>query len=120
MEIGGKPLIYYSLKAFEESIVDDIILVVSRGDVSYVSKEIVEKYHFDKVQAVVEGGDRLHIQMVGGLVQNQAVGSADHHLGQKATHLLSSGKHLYLFHAILAGKEHTAQEAADIGHILDR
>ncbi len=56
MEIGGKPLIYYSLKAFEESIIDDIILVVSRGDVDYVSKEIVEKYHFDKVQAVVEGG----------------------------------------------------------------
>ena len=56
MEIGGKPLIYYSLKAFEESIIDDIVLVVSRGDVSYVTKEIVEKYKFDKVTAVVEGG----------------------------------------------------------------
>ena len=56
MEIGGKPLIYYSLKAFEESLVDDIILVVSRGDIDYVTKEIVEKYKFDKVQAVVEGG----------------------------------------------------------------
>ena len=56
MEIGGKPLIYYSLKAFEESIVDDIILVVSRGDIDYVTKEIVQKYKFDKVQAVVEGG----------------------------------------------------------------
>ncbi len=56
MEISGKPLIYYSLKAFEESIIDDIVLVVSRGDVSYVTKEIVEKYKFDKVTAVVEGG----------------------------------------------------------------
>lgn len=56
MEIGGKPLIYYSLKAFEESIIDDIVLVVSRGDVPYVTKEIVEKYKFDKVTAVVEGG----------------------------------------------------------------
>ena len=56
MEIGSKPLIYYSLKAFEESIIDDIVLVVSRGDVSYVTKEIVEKYKFDKVTAVVEGG----------------------------------------------------------------
>ena len=56
MEIGGKPLIYYSLKAFEESIIDDIILVVSQGDIDYVTKEIVEKYKFDKVQAVVEGG----------------------------------------------------------------
>ena len=56
MEIGGKPLIYYSLKAFEESAVDDIILVVSRGDVDYVKSEIVQKYGFDKVKAVVEGG----------------------------------------------------------------
>ena len=36
MEIGGKPLIYYSLRAFEESIIDDIVLVVSKGDVEYV------------------------------------------------------------------------------------
>ncbi len=56
MEIGGKPLIYYSLKAFEESIIDDIVIVVSRGDVEYVKKEIVEKYKFDKVTAIVEGG----------------------------------------------------------------
>jgi 2-C-methyl-D-erythritol 4-phosphate cytidylyltransferase len=56
MEIGGKPLIYYSVKAFEESAVDDIVLVVSRGDVDYVKKDIVEKYGFDKVTAVVEGG----------------------------------------------------------------
>ncbi len=56
MELGGKPLIYYSIKAFEESIVDDIVLVVSRGDVEYVKSEIVKKFGFDKVKAVVEGG----------------------------------------------------------------
>ncbi|WP_024865078.1 2-C-methyl-D-erythritol 4-phosphate cytidylyltransferase [Butyrivibrio sp. FCS014] len=56
LDLGGKPLIYYSIKAFEESIVDDIVVVVSRGDVDYVKKEIVEKYGFDKVTAVVEGG----------------------------------------------------------------
>jgi 2-C-methyl-D-erythritol 4-phosphate cytidylyltransferase len=56
MDLGGKPLIYYSLKAFEESIVDDIVLVVSRGDVDTVRREIVDKYGFDKVTAIVEGG----------------------------------------------------------------
>ncbi len=56
LDIGGKPLIYYSLKAFEESIIDDIVLVVSRGDVGFVKHDIVERYHFDKVTAVVEGG----------------------------------------------------------------
>ena len=56
LDIGGKPLIYYSLKTFEASIIDDIVLVVSRGDIDYVKKEIVERYGFDKVKAVVEGG----------------------------------------------------------------
>ena len=56
LDIGGKPLIYYSLKAFEESLVDDIVLVVSRGDVEFVRSEIVEKFGFDKVVAIVEGG----------------------------------------------------------------
>ncbi|MBE5838701.1 2-C-methyl-D-erythritol 4-phosphate cytidylyltransferase [Butyrivibrio sp.] len=56
MELGGKPLIYYSLKAFEESLIDDIVLVVSRGDIDYVRTEIVDKFGFDKVKAIVEGG----------------------------------------------------------------
>ncbi len=56
LDIGGKPLIYYSLKAFEESPVDDIVLVVSRGDIDFVRSEIVEKFGFDKVKAIVEGG----------------------------------------------------------------
>ena len=56
LDIGGKPLIYYSLKAFEESPVDDIVLVVSRGDFEFVRSEIVEKFGFDKVKAIVEGG----------------------------------------------------------------
>ena len=56
LDIGGKPLIYYSLKAFEESPVDDIVLVVSCGDVEFVRSEIVEKFGFDKVKAIVEGG----------------------------------------------------------------
>ncbi len=56
MDIGGKPLIYYSLKTFEESMIDDIVLVVSRGDTDYVRTEIVQKYGFDKVTAIVEGG----------------------------------------------------------------
>lgn len=66
MILGGKPLIYYSLRAFEESIIDDIVLVVSRGDVDYVKREIVDKYGFDKVTAIVEGGlTRYHSVRLG-------------------------------------------------------
>lgn len=61
MLIGDKPVVYYSLKIFQESFVDEIVLVVSPGDVSYCKKEIVEKYGFDKVSCIVEGGkERYH------------------------------------------------------------
>ena len=55
MQIGGKPIIYYALKAFEDSFVDEIILV------SFCQKEIVDRYGFSKVKRIVEGGkERYH------------------------------------------------------------
>ena len=61
MPIGGRPIIYYSLKTFQESFVDEIVLVVSAGDIDYCRKEIIEKYNFNKVHAIVEGGrERYH------------------------------------------------------------
>ena len=48
MLIHEKPVIYYSLKTFQESFVDEIVLVVSPGDIEYCKKEIVEKYGFSK------------------------------------------------------------------------
>jgi len=32
MELGGKPILYYSLKAFEESSIDEIVLVVGENE----------------------------------------------------------------------------------------
>lgn len=61
MHLNGKPVIYYSLKAFEESGFSSIILVCGKNDVEYCKKEIVEKYGFTKVKAVVPGGkERYH------------------------------------------------------------
>lgn len=61
MEIGGKPLIYYTLKAFEESFIQEIILVCRKQDSAYCAQEIVAKYGFSKVKKIVEGGrERLH------------------------------------------------------------
>lgn len=56
MEINGKPLIYYALKAFEDSFTDEVVLVVSPGDIDYCKAEIVDKYGFTKVKRIVEGG----------------------------------------------------------------
>ena len=56
MEINGKPLLYYSLKVFDASVVDEIILVTRREDIDYVREEIVQKYGFQKVRKIVPGG----------------------------------------------------------------
>lgn len=62
LEVEGKPLLYYSLKTFQESsIIEDIILVVGEGQEDYVQKEIVEKYGITKVSHIVMGGaERYH------------------------------------------------------------
>ncbi len=57
MSLCEKPVIWYGLQAFEKSaVIDDVILVVGKGEVDYVNREIVKKYGFSKVDAVVEGG----------------------------------------------------------------
>ncbi|MCR4955733.1 MAG: 2-C-methyl-D-erythritol 4-phosphate cytidylyltransferase [Lachnospiraceae bacterium] len=61
IELAGKPVLYYSLKAFEESLVDEVILVTGGDDLTYCREEIVERYHLTKVSAIVEGGkERYH------------------------------------------------------------
>lgn len=54
--LNDKPVLYYSLKMFQESDVDDIILVSGREEIQFCQKQIVEKYHFDKVVKIAEGG----------------------------------------------------------------
>ena len=54
--LEGKPVLYYALQAFEESMVDEIVLVTGQDEIEYCQKEIVEKYGFTKVIAVTAGG----------------------------------------------------------------
>ncbi|NLZ80797.1 MAG: 2-C-methyl-D-erythritol 4-phosphate cytidylyltransferase [Clostridiales bacterium] len=56
MSVNGKPVLYYSLSTFEHSSVDEVVLVVGQDETEYCRVEIVEKYNFDKVKTVVEGG----------------------------------------------------------------
>lgn len=57
IELEGKPVIYYTLKVFQDSeIIDSIILVVGAGQEQFAREEIVERYHFTKVTAIVAGG----------------------------------------------------------------
>lgn len=67
MLLDGKPVVYYSLKAFQESFIDEIILVVSAGDTEYCRKEIVWQYGFDKVSHITEGGKERYHSVAAGL-----------------------------------------------------
>ena len=61
--LKNKPIMYYSLKTFEESPVDDIILVVPKEDIDYCKKELVLKYGIKKVRAVVTGGRERYLSV---------------------------------------------------------
>ena len=56
MMLKDKPVLAHSLLAFEQSPVDDIVIVCGAGDEEYIIKEFVEKYGLSKVSAVCEGG----------------------------------------------------------------
>jgi 2-C-methyl-D-erythritol 4-phosphate cytidylyltransferase len=59
--LADKPILYYSLKAFQESDIDEILLVVGAGEEDYVNESIVKAYSFSKVIKVVAGGqERFH------------------------------------------------------------
>lgn len=68
LHIQGKPVLYYSLCAFEQSeIIDEIILVAGAGQVDYVRREFVEAYGFRKVSGIVEGGKERYDSVWEGL-----------------------------------------------------
>jgi len=75
LEINGRPILYYSLKAFEDSFVDEVILVVSEEDKEYCQKEIIEKYNFLKVNKLVPGGKERYHSVANGVM---AAGSCDY------------------------------------------
>jgi 2-C-methyl-D-erythritol 4-phosphate cytidylyltransferase len=65
--LDGKPVLYYSLRTFEASIVDEIILVTKEKDIDYCRQEIVEKYGFTKVRRIVSGGKERYDSVQRGL-----------------------------------------------------
>lgn len=59
--INNKPVLYYALKAFEESIIDDIVLVTGNAEIDFCQREIIQKHGIKKVRTVTAGGkERYH------------------------------------------------------------
>ena len=51
----GHPVLFYSLMAFEQSYVNDVVIVCSEGEEDFVMSEIVEKYELRKVHSIIAG-----------------------------------------------------------------
>lgn len=69
--LQDKPVLYYSLKAFELSTVDEIILVTGEGQLDYCKEEIVALYHINKVVKIIEGGKERYDSVYQGLINAQ-------------------------------------------------
>lgn len=68
MELAGKPIIYYSLKAFVDSDIDEIVLVCGAGDERYVA-DLVDSFSFDKHIKIATGGAQRYHSVYAGLCE---------------------------------------------------
>lgn len=84
MKIHGHPLISYTIKAFEESSVDEIILVTGKEDITFCREQIVELYGFHKVSAIVAGGKERYDSVYQGLLSLNACDYVLIHDGARA------------------------------------
>ncbi|MCI8506444.1 MAG: 2-C-methyl-D-erythritol 4-phosphate cytidylyltransferase [Lachnospiraceae bacterium] len=66
--LGGHEVLYYSLKVFEESLVDEVVLVTGADELSWCREHIVEKYGFSKVKKVIAGGKERYDSVYAGLL----------------------------------------------------
>lgn len=68
LELGGFPILYYSMKCFQESpLIGRIILAASPDSLEYCRTQIVEKYGFTKTAAVIAGGAQRYDSVYAGL-----------------------------------------------------
>lgn len=69
LKVKGYPVLYYSLRCFEDnSLIQDIILVTGKESIAYCKEEIVKKYNFTKVSQVIEGGKERYDSVYAGLL----------------------------------------------------
>ncbi|MFT8314823.1 MAG: 2-C-methyl-D-erythritol 4-phosphate cytidylyltransferase [Clostridium sp.] len=68
LKIKDKPLLAYTLEAFEKNkYIDSIILVSAKNEVEYCRSEIVLKYSISKVKKIVCGGENRQQSVLNGL-----------------------------------------------------
>lgn len=67
LDLAGRPLLYYAVKAFEDSLTDEIILVAGQDDLDWIREQIVKQYGFQKIAKIVPGGEERYDSVICGL-----------------------------------------------------
>lgn len=73
--LAGKPVLCHCLQVFEESPIDEVVIVTAEDEIEYCRREIVEKYHLRKVTQIVAGGRERYHSVACGL---RAAGDCDY------------------------------------------
>ena len=67
IEIKGKPIIYYTIKKFNDNKkIDNIVVVLSEEEIEYFKENILKKYNL-KIDKIVIGGDERQDSVYNGL-----------------------------------------------------
>ena len=67
------PILYYTIKAFEENSFIDQIIVVTSSDYIDLVKSYVSKYSLKKVNKIVEGGSTRQLSVFNGLKEIKSI-----------------------------------------------
>lgn len=68
IEIEGKPILAYTIEKFESTnIIDEIVVVVGKGEEDYVGEFIRDRYDFTSISKIVTGGKERQDSVYEGL-----------------------------------------------------
>ncbi len=67
LPLMGHPVLFYTLQAFEESNIDEVILVAAEEYINYCREEFTEKYPFSKIKKIIPGGAERYDSVYEGL-----------------------------------------------------
>lgn len=82
--LGNRPVLFYTLNAFQQSdIIDEIILVVGKGQIDYCKNEFADKYNFTKVSKIIEGGSERYLSVYCGIKEAQSADNIFVHDGAR-------------------------------------
>lgn len=68
IEIGGRPILWHTLEAFQSmTVIDEIVLVIKSEERAYIEGQLLKGGHFSKVTHVVTGGKERSDSVANGL-----------------------------------------------------